>query len=147
VSIIADIFVADPEAAGDYAASQLRGRPTHIKKYQPAEYRGLTPLEFGSLWALIAGEEWSAKKHMLTEVSYGESNESWLFSFPEPFVRLLAGLGDNEVDQHSVEWAKTEELQLSGSTPADVRPIIVDLRRMAKAALTSGKPMYLWGSL
>jgi hypothetical protein len=147
MSIIADIFVATPEAAADYAASQLRGRPAHIKKYQPAEYRGLTPLEFGSLWALIAGEEWNAKKHMLAEVSYGDGNESWLFRFPEPLVRLLAGLNDRQVDQYSVEWAKTEELQLSGSTPADVRPIISDLRRMAKSALASGQPMYLWGSL
>lgn len=147
MGIIADIFVTTPEAAADYASSQLRGRPAHIKKYQPAEYKGLTPLEFGSLWALIASEEWSAKKHMLAEVSYGEGNESWLFSFPEPFVRLLAGLGDKQVDQYSAEWAKTEELQLSGSTPADVLPIIVDLRRMAKSALASGHPMYLWGSL
>ena len=147
MGIITDIFVATPEGAADYAASQLRGRPAHIKKYQPAEYRGLTPLEFSSLWALIAGEEWNSKKHMLAEVSYGDGNESWLFSFPEPFVRLLANLSEKQVDQYSIEWAKTEELQLSGSTPAEVRPIIVDLRRMAKSALASGQPMYLWGSL
>jgi hypothetical protein len=145
MGIITDIFVASPEAAADYAASQLRGRPAHMRKYQPAEHRGLTPLEFSSLWALIAGEEWNPKKHMLAEVSFGDGNESWLFRFPEPFIRLLANLGDEQVDQYSFEWAKTEEL--SGSTPADVRTIIVDLRRMAKAALASGHPMYLWGSL
>lgn len=145
MGIIADIFVTSPEAAADYAASQLRGRAAHIKRYQPAEYKGLTPLEFSSLWALIASEEWNSKKHMLAEVSYGDGNESWLFSFPDSFVRLLANLSDKQVDQYAVEWARTEEL--SGSTSADVRPIIVDLRRMAKSALASGQPMYLWGSL
>jgi len=147
MGIVADIFVATPEAAADYSASQLRGRPAHIKKYQPAEHKGLTPLEFGSLWALISAEKWDAKKHMLTEVSYGDGYESWLLSFPDPFVRLLANLNDKQVDQYSVEWAKTKTFQASGVTAAEVRPIIVDLRRMAKSAITSGRPMYLWGSL
>src|SRR6266536_3111202 len=140
MGIIADLFVASPEAAADYAASQLRGRPAHLKKYQPAEYKGLTPLEFSSLWALIATEEWNSKKHMLAKVSYGDGNESWLFSFPDPFVRLLANLDDKQIDHYSVEWAKTEEL--SGSAPAGLRPIIVDLRRISRLALASGQPMY-----
>jgi len=147
MGIIADIFVATPEAAADYEASQLRGRAAHIKKYQPAEYKGLTPIEFGTLWALISGEKWSLKKHMLTEVSYGNGQESWLLSFPDPFVRLLANLNDKQVDQYAGEWAKTEAFQIAGLTRTDIRPIIVDLRRMAKSAMTTGKPMFLWGSL
>jgi hypothetical protein len=147
MGILADIFVATPEAANDYAASQLRGRPAHIAKYQPAEYKGLTSLEFGTLWALIAGVEWDAKKHMLEEVSYGEGNESWLCRFPPPLVELLAGLSDPDMERYAAAWAQTEELAMSGATAGDVRPIVVDLRRLALAAKSSGRGMYLWGSL
>jgi hypothetical protein len=145
MGILADIFVASPDAASDYAASQLRGRAAHIAKYQPAEYKGLTSLEFGTLWALIAGEDWDVKKHMLEEISYGDGNESWLCRFPEPLVVLLAALTDAQVDKYAAAWSKTEEM--SGSTASDLRPIIVDLRRMARASTSSGKDMYLWGSL
>jgi len=147
MGIIADIFVATPEAAADYEASQLRGRSAHIEKYQPAEYKGLTPIELSKLWALIASEKWNIEKHMLTEVSFGDGHESWLLSFPDPFVRLLANLNDKQVDQYAVEWAKIEAFQIADSTSTDIRPIVVDLRRMAKLAMTTGKPMYLWGSL
>jgi len=147
MSILADIFVSTPEAANDYAASHLRGRPAHITKYQPVEYNGLTSLEFGTLWALIAGEEWDVKKHMLEEVSYGEGNESWLCRFQSPLVGLLAGLTDADIDRFAAAWAKTEELEISGATGGDVRPIIIDLRRLAIAAQASNRGLYLWGSL
>jgi hypothetical protein len=147
MSILADIFVSTPEAAADYGASHRRGRSAHIAKYQPVEYSGLTPLEFGTLWALIADEQWSAKSHMLEEVSYGEGNESWLFRFQVPYVSLLAGLTDANVDRHAAAWANSEELKLSGATADDVRPIVNELRRLAIDAQGSNKGMYLWGSL
>jgi hypothetical protein len=145
MSIIADIFISSPEAAKDYAASQLQGRPAHIARYHPAEYKGLTSLEFGTLWALIADEEWDVKKHMLTDVSYGPGNESWLCQFPKSLVELLAALKDEQVDKYADAWSKTEEL--SGASASEVRPIIIDLRRLAIASKASGKEMYLWGSL
>jgi hypothetical protein len=145
MGIISDLFVSTPAAANDYAASILRGRTAHIGKYHPAEYKGLTTLEFGMLWALIEGVEWDIDKHMLEEVSYGEGDESWLCRFQAPLVDLLSQLTDANIDKYAVAWAQTEEL--SGSTAADLRPIIVDLRRLAIDAKTSGNQMFLWGSL
>jgi hypothetical protein len=147
MGILADIFVATPEAANEYAASQLRGRPAHIAKYQPAEYKGLTALEFGTLWALIAEEGWDVNKHMLEELSYGAGNESWLCRFPPPLVGLLVGVTDVNIERYAAAWAQTEEMEMSAATLSDVRPIIVDLRRLAIAAQASGQDMYLWGSL
>lgn len=145
MGILADIFVASPAAASDYAASQLRGRAAHVAKYQPAEYKGLTSLEFGTLWALLAGEEWDVEKHMLEDISYGEGNESWLCRFPQPLVDLLAALSDTQVETYAAAWAKTDEL--AGAAVSDLQRIILDLRRLAKASKSSGKDMYLWGSL
>src|SRR5262245_37662175 len=93
MGILADIFIATPEAANDYEASLSRERASHIAKYQPVEYKGLTTLEFGTLWGLIAGEKWDVEKHLLEDISYGEGNESWLCRFPPALVALLAGIG------------------------------------------------------
>ena len=145
MGILSDLFVATPAAANDYAASILRGRAVHTAKYHPAEYKGLTTLEFGMLWALIEGAEWEIDKHMLEEVSYGEGNGSWLCRFQSPLVDLLSQLTDAHIDKYAAAWAQTEEL--SGSTASDLRPIVADLRRLAIDARNSGQQLFLWGSL
>jgi hypothetical protein len=60
-------------------------------------------------------------------------------------VSLLAALADSQLDKYAADWANTEEL--SGSSASDLRPIIIDLRRLAIACESPGRNMYLWGSL
>jgi hypothetical protein len=62
------------------------------KSFEVAEYKGLTDLEFGTLWALILDEEWQPDVHELEEISVAEDGETWLFRFPGPLVDALAGL-------------------------------------------------------
>ena len=147
MGILADLFVTTPESANDYATSQLRGRAAHLKRYAPVEFRGLTFLEFGKLWALLADEPWQLKSHMLQMVSFGDDNESWLCRFPEAFVALLASLPDSKHGEYSEAWASTDELSASSLAPEDARKILVELVRLAKQAKSTQREMYLWGSL
>jgi hypothetical protein len=147
MGILADLFVATPDLANDYAMSQLRSRAAHIKRYAPVEFRGLTFLEFGKLWAVLAGEKWQLKAHMLQMVDFGDGHESWLCRFPDTFVGLLVSIPDSKVDEYAAAWARTDELSASGFTPQDTRKIIVELVRLANQARSTQSEMYLWGSL
>jgi hypothetical protein len=146
MGILADLFVASADDAARYE-SLLGDRDAHLKKFSPAEYKGLTPVEFSTLWAIINSEPWDVDTHMLEEVAYGGGNESWLCRFPEPFVTVLASLETTETDGIAEAWSRTEELELSGFQASHTKPIVDDLVRLAKAAKSTEIGLYLWGSL
>ena len=144
MGIIADFFVATPADALSYEAS-LSNRAASIEKYQPAEYRNLTGLEFGILWAMLEGEEWSLDKHDLVHVHFGEGGETWLMLFPEPLVALLAGIEESQLPVIAQRWSESEELSLW--TPKDTLEVLKDVRRLALRSQEAGIGLYLWGSL
>lgn len=143
MGILADLFVADPKDAITYEALQLKGAITP-DKFDRAEFKGLTDLEFGTLWAILQNEEWNVKSHCLETISLEGQGETWLFRFPEPFLSRLSSLDSSEIGRAAKAWAATEELQCE---PSDIEPVIRELARLAKAATRDGKGLYLWGSL
>ena len=144
MSILADFFVSTPEQAIQYASS-IDDRLALKATLQPVETNGLTPLELGTLWAILAGTEYDAKKHALEEVRWGERNESWLFRIPEVLVRFLAGMNQHSLDSASETWSQTEELQCSAR---DVQPVLTALRDLAdRQTHAEGQSLYLWGSV
>ena len=101
------------------------------------EFKGLTGLEFGSLWSIIENEEWEVSKHMLKEVRFGEGGESWLMEFPVELVKILAALDNDVLSDLATAWSKTEELEYS--TAEDLLPIIVGLKALASQAAQNRK--------
>ncbi|MEO1202858.1 MAG: hypothetical protein AAFX10_09130 [Pseudomonadota bacterium] len=144
MGLLADFFVAPPDEALQYEDS-LSNRAASVERFKPAEYRNLTGLEIGILWAMLIGEEWSVDKHMLTEVRSSDGGETWLLSFPPGLVDVLAGMTDKELDSAAVEWASIEELSLW--EPEHTKGLLDDLRRLSNDAKSSGKELFLWGSL
>jgi hypothetical protein len=145
MGILADLFVATEQDARDYESSMLEERDGHDEKYQPAQYKSLTTLEFGMLWALLERKDWDVNRHMLEPVAQGEEAETWLERFQPGFVDLLTTLSDQRLEEVAAQWAATEELD--GWEQADTEQVLVDLRRLAQEASGSGRGLYLWGSL
>ena len=138
------IIVATPADALAYEAS-LSDRAASIEKYQPAEYRNLTGLEFGILWAMLEGEAWNLDKHDLVHVHFGDDGETWLMLFPERLVELLANIEDSQLANVAQRWSEIEELSLW--TPKDTLDVLTDVRRLALRSQETGIGLYLWGSL
>jgi hypothetical protein len=139
MSLLTDLFVAEPSAALSY---EERLKRKDLSAYDRAEFKGLTGLEFSTLRAFISNEEWDLDKHDLEEVT--PSGETWLFRFPERFVDQLSELGSADIPDLSKQWAATEELQWE---PAEAEEVIVALVRLARKAKLEAKGLYLWGSL
>ncbi len=144
MGLLCDLFVTTPEEALGYEASVPLDRDARLKKYSPAELKGLTTLEFGTLWAILAGEEWDVSKHMLIDVAFGEGNETWLHRFQDEYVDLLSRLDEKAIVAASQAWSQTEELSCS---PDDIRPVVGTLVRLSQEAISKNKGLYMWGSL
>jgi len=146
MGLVSDFFVASEEEAMRYAErmsedDQGKATTSHVR---PAEHNGLTDLEVGTLWAILEGKEWDADLHELENDESGEEGDSWLFRFPDRLVQLLANVEHSALEAALRQWADTEELQVDAE---ELRPVVMDLQRLAKQAIGDQKSVYLWGSL
>lgn len=139
MGILTDIFVSTPTYAERYEALEQKQSG---ELFELVQFKGLTDLEFGTLWAIINGENFDFDKHALE--SLAPQGETWLFQFPAPFVQKLVGLTAAKLDDVSAAWAGTDELQWD---PLEAKEVIVELIRLSKLASAQSKGMYFWGSL
>lgn len=144
MGILCDLFVNTRDEALAYESTTTQNRNERLKRFSPAEFKGLTSLEFGTLWAILANEEWDVEKHMLIDLAFGEANESWLHEFQDEYVGLLSKLDSNAINSAAEAWSKTEELECSAD---EVRPVIEALSHLSKLAIANNKGLYMWGSL
>lgn len=144
MGLLADFFVASTDDALTYEDS-LADRTVIEQQYSPAAYRNLTGVEVGVLWALLTGEEWDVEKHQLATVQMGDGGETWLLQFPEGLIELLASMDEVALGSAAAVWAKTEELAYWEESA--VHALLGDLCRLSRAAKSSGKGLFLWGSL
>jgi hypothetical protein len=145
MGILADLFVATPEAALDYHSSV--DKVALHQKYEIVELRGLTGTELGVLWSILDGKEWNIETHSLKEIQFGENGETWLFLFPNSFVELLRSIDSSRMQTVLLQWVSSEEIALSGASTEDVRTILESLIKVAERSHASNKNMYLWGSV
>lgn len=146
MGILADFFVADSAEGLRYAnrfSDSDEGEEIE-ELLQPHRYKGITSLELGTLWAILEGEDWDVKKHMLDFVQTGENDESWLNRFPEELTQLLMMASDDQLQGVAISWAKTEELNCE---PEDLKPILLSLHKLSKESVATNRWVYLWGSL
>lgn len=140
MGILADIFVATEDEAFAYESAI---GTEDIEKYERAEFKGLTDLEFGILWAILEKEEWNAEKHMLEEIDFND--EAMLVQFSEDLIALINAIDEQGFDIILDEWLEVEEL--SGCAREDIRLVLNDLIRLANSAASSKRGLYLWVSL
>lgn len=139
MAILTDLFVSTQADAQRYESLRVKRSGGPIEFVQ---FKGLTNLEFGTLWAIINGEAFDFDTHGLESLTPQE--ETWLFRFPTTFVQKLATLTPARIDEVATAWADTEELQWD---PSEAREVIVDLVRLSKLASVPSKGMFFWGSL
>ena len=146
MGMLADFFVATRQDALHYAkrdADADEGEDIRIR-LAPAEYKGFTGLEIGTLWAIFEGAEWEVDRHMPESLFLGEESASWLEEFPSELIQLLANATSEDVAKAASAWAITEELNCS---PGDLAPVVADLQSLSRKAIAEGKAVYLWGCL
>ncbi|QEI06333.1 hypothetical protein FXN63_11190 [Pigmentiphaga aceris] len=144
MGLLCDLFTADHDAALAYAHKAAQGADNRSEGVSVREFKGLTSLEFGTLWAILEKQEWDVDRHMLIDVAFGEDNESWLHQFQNEYLRLLAALDAEGMQAAAQEWGASEELNCEAEA---ILPVVRALVELSGEALTQGKGLYMWGSL
>jgi hypothetical protein len=146
VGMLADFFVATPAEALRYAnrMEEPDDGESIRRLLEPLEYKGVTGLELGTLWAILDGVEWDVDKHMPEETFLGSDGESWLNRFPSDLTSLLAEASPDQLNKACDTWASTEEISCD---PVALLPVLGELQGLAKRAVREDKSVYLWGCL
>ena|SRR5215470_1813500 len=145
MSILSDLFVADPADALRYETEAVRAheRPSWVRGR--AQFTGLIDLHYEVLWAAVDGRTWQPDSHSLEELSMRKDGGAWLFRFPPSFVATLAAIDAGKLDPVADRWIESGELH--GATAAEVLPVLHELTQLARLAQAGGKDLFLWGSL
>jgi hypothetical protein len=145
MSILCDLFVADPSDASEYG--KRFDDPEWDADVESASFGGMTQLNFEILWAMLEGRPWDPKTHSFESVgdpSEGQ-DETWTFRFAPAFVAQLAALKDpRAIAELTQKWAQTQELRCD---PEELTEVVDSLLRLASSAQASGRGLFLWGSL
>jgi hypothetical protein len=137
MSLLSDFFVATPDEAARYPADDLP-----IEVFQST---GFTGLELELLWAILAGEPWSAERHALEPVGAAAREGPWLHRLPAPFVDRLVGLAPPALASIAAQWLANEELIDVGDAAA--QHVLRELHALAGTAHRQARGLYLFVSL
>ena len=135
MGVLSDIYVSRDDDALKYdtAPDQFRER---------CQYKGITVLEFSTLWSIMRGIEWDVglmdEFPCLLQIDGGER---LIQRFPLAMVSELAGLSSDRIGTVTTAWAATEELNCD---PTDIRSVVDDLVRLSRKADETGQGLYLW---
>ncbi|MGO9485598.1 MAG: hypothetical protein ACLPX9_13575 [Rhodomicrobium sp.] len=143
MGLLADFVVAGLSDAQEYASRS--GNIARLEqRVSRSEWKNYTNLSLGILWAILRGETFDIKRHDLEVISIASNHESWLFRFPPDLVDRLASLEEAQIARLAASWAESEEVPGRG---ADNEPVLLELRRLARAAKTQNRSLFLFGSL
>lgn len=145
MGLLSDFFVADGDDALRYANRAQEDDAGHAIALQlrPAEYKGFSDLELGTLWAILDQQEWDVDRHELELIGDPADSDdaAFLFRFPDALVQRLADASAAALEAAAAEWAATEELD---AEVEDIAPVVQTLQRLAGQALGEQKSVYLW---
>ncbi|MDR3692152.1 MAG: hypothetical protein P4L46_22415 [Fimbriimonas sp.] len=138
VGILSEFFVSDPGRAATYDLEAWTEDDIFL-------CGDLLPMHMELLWAVLQGREWEPEMADEFEPVAGRNEEdSWLVRFPDGLTAALAEFDDDRLNRARVDWAHTEEIAVD---PAELAHVISGLQRLSKHARTTGKSVYIWGSL
>jgi len=136
MGLLCDIYISTADQAASYDDTQA------VPASERAQLKGLTFLEFSTLWAILQHRPWEdAHMDAFECILQQDGGERLIYSFPPEFVAAAANVTSEQAATAAEEWAQTEELSCSA---ADVRPAIDELARLARVAQDSGRRLYLW---
>ena len=144
MGLLSDFVVATPEDALRYESLLQDGKPLPPDRFWRAEWKNFTPLALQMLWAILRDEEWDLGRHQLEHVHHTGEGESWLERFPDELVHLISALDEATEGRVADTWARSAEVPGDSD---ELRPVLRDLKHLATDAQTSGRSLYLWGSL
>jgi hypothetical protein len=138
MSVLSDIYISSIDEAVNYDTA-----PNSFT--ERAQYKGMTPLELSTLWAIMRGVEWDVA--MINDFScllQVDGGERLVHSFPMAMVTALDQLTGDQIRDFSEKWAATEELVCS---PSEIQPVVAQMSRLARAAASSGSGLFIWNSV
>ena len=135
MGLTTELFVARDDEARTYD-HESAGR------FSSLQLSGLTNLEFETLWAILAAEEWSPETHCLQEVASTEG--TWTFKFPTAYLERLRRLDPAAISAAATSWAATDELSCE---PVEVEPVITQLASIARSFSDNNRGLFVWTSL
>jgi hypothetical protein len=141
--VLTELVIADEGEARRVAEDAAPSR-----RWPGVDAKGLDQVKLSTLWSLLSGrpfcDELLLEFAPLDEVS---EDGPWVFRVPPPLVGLLAALEVDRAGAVAEAWATSEELELDGWEPAEVRAMLDGLRGVARAAQAAKKPVLMWVSL
>jgi hypothetical protein len=147
MGMLTDFFVASDEDAGAYESRLLaddESSEDDLRSLERVEHKGLTGIELGALWALLADKKFSYPEFGLQVGPMTEESEGILEAFPSDFTRRLAQLPQGSIPGLSTGWADVDGVPHEAD---ELVPILQDLKRLAQAAQSTGRSLYMWYSI
>ena len=135
MGVLSDIYISRDDEAVEYdtAADKFSER---------AQYKGMTPLELSTLWAILRGVEYDFDSiDEFPCLFEKDGGERLIHGFPKAMLTALGQLTPDRIPAVTAKWAATEELSCP---PADIRPVVEEMVRLARLAAASGRHLYLW---
>lgn len=112
------------------------------------DIKGTGIIELATLHAILGGTEFDPGLEDFPSVSGEESEDGpWIFRFPDSLVHRLASASAAELSRVAAEWARTEELELSGWPPEVLHQRLLEMAEFAKSTVLQGKPVHVWSCL
>jgi hypothetical protein len=136
MSVLSDFYLAEAQQAKNYDVNQ------QCDEIDRAQYRGMTPLELSTLWAITQKKEWDvAMMDQFPEVLIVDGGQRLIYQVPGAAVKRFASLSEAEVGAAAGAWSQTEELACEA---ADVQPVVEEIVRLSKRGLETNRNLYLW---
>jgi len=135
MSVLSDIYISRDDEAVKYDTAP----DTFAER---AQFTGMTPLEYSTLWAIMRGVAWQASSMRdFPCLLQKDGGERLVHGFPPAMLTALGQLTPDKIREVAGKWAATDELACS---TADIQPVIEALVRLARSATASGRSLYLW---
>lgn len=134
--------------ADEREAAELAEDASPCGRWPGIDAPGVDQVKLAMLWDLVSAEDGGDHRldafAPLEEVS---PDGPWVFRVPAPLVAALAALEVARAAEVASAWAATDELQVDGWEPEDVRQLLDGLRGVARAAGAARKPLLMRVSL
>ncbi len=147
MGVLTEYFVARNDEDAARAHASLTG-PKRAG-FETAEWKSIDPVVcLAMLDQVVTGRdalEWIKSGAPDSAVAGSGDDEHWVFRVYEHHRAVLEGIGDRQIEDVARRWGARDELK--NWDPKDVRAVLTDLVRLARAARNSGQGLYCWVSL
>lgn len=115
------------------------------KEFAGIDAKGIDTVRLGTLYSILTGTTFNPV-FMADPICQGSDDGPWVLEVPNELMRMLAGLGANDLQSVGSRWAATEEfaLKYGGWPPEAVHRFLQELAAMCSQALSEDKAVLMW---